>query len=60
LGALAGGSAKIMTTESARGGMRGGIAGGVPLVVVRVPPDERPTRRGECFADDWPPWPWPQ
>jgi hypothetical protein len=26
-----------MTTESARDGMRGGIAGGVPLVVVRVP-----------------------
>jgi hypothetical protein len=27
-----------MSTESARDGMHGGIAGGVPLVVVRVPP----------------------
>jgi hypothetical protein len=42
-----------MTTESARDGIRGGIAGGVPLVVVRVPRTN--DEEGECFADDWPP-----
>jgi len=29
--------------------MRGGIAGGAPLVVVRVPLDERRTRRGRMI-----------
>jgi hypothetical protein len=48
----------MMATESARDGMRGGIQGGAPLVVVRVPPDEGRSRKGQCYADGWPPRPW--
>jgi hypothetical protein len=35
-----------MATESARDGMRGGIEGGAPLVVVRVPPGRTTIEEG--------------